>query len=72
MAKFEEKYAGLGTYQLTEESVMRTPDEGQCVLCGQTTKFVDPDTDLYFCSEECLSCCPSHGEIQDKNQPAPE
>lgn len=72
MAKFEEKYASLVCYQLTEDSVMRAEEEGQCVLCGQTTKFLDPDSGLYFCSEECLNCCPSHDEIQEKDQPTSE
>lgn len=64
MAKFEEKYKTLAPYTLTQESIMRAEEDGPCVFCGESTVFLDPETNLYFCSEECFHSRRSNGEIE--------
>ncbi len=71
MAKFDEKYKTLVPYVLTEESVIRAEEEGHCFICGEKTTFLDPDSSLYFCSEECLTSRQPNGEIEEKNDQPP-
>jgi predicted nucleic acid-binding Zn ribbon protein len=52
--KFEQKYPNAKDFNTVQDRIMKSQNTLHCYVCGEFTRFLEKENDIYVCSDECL------------------